>query len=355
MSSDRKSRNGKISILKFLFSILIIAYHLVDYFNNGQIMFPLGYIGVEFFFIVSGFYFCKKSLNYKKVDSKVIGEETFRFILKKIKQFAPYILFLCVISIPVSIFIDKLQIFDINSAISNLFYIPNHDNKVLVIYGITWYICSMIIVQAILFPILLKYRRNYTNVYSFLIVYFLFSYLIINTGEIGNPWVYMPFCLKGILRAMLDMNIGICIYTIIEKIKKIEFTDFSKFLLTTIELLGYGLIFYLATKQSIKYEFIMLLVLSFCLLISLSEKVYLQEISNNKLFYYLEKLSLPMYINQFVIINVYCYVINKFKLSINYILSIIIVSIISIIFAFITVKIISMIKKNKTIKGIFIN
>ena len=50
-----KLHNGEISILKFLFALLILAFHLGGFYDK----FNYGYIGVEFFFIVSGFFFAK--------------------------------------------------------------------------------------------------------------------------------------------------------------------------------------------------------------------------------------------------------------------------------------------------------
>ena len=346
-------RNGKIGFWKFMFSLLIVAYHVASYHNNSS--FCSGYIGVEFFFLVSGYYLCKKCLNYKSIKSSDLGIETFNFIFNKIKKLVPYILVLWIMGIPVSIFIDKFTPYNFITAFSNTIFVPNFDYKLYVIYGITWYIIAMLVVEMFLFPILIKYRKNYAYIFSYLISFLLLSYLMLKYGNISDPWRYSMFTYKGILRAFLDINIGICIYSFIDKFKHIKLTDFSKFTLTIIEIVGYLLVFYLSSKQIYRYEFLMLIILTICLTITFSNEAYLVEFSNNKLFYYLEKLTIPIYINQFIFIKIISYIINKFSLVIPINIIIIINILISIVFAFITNKIISIVNNNKkSIKSIFI-
>ena len=57
-----KRHNGIISFWKFIFSLLIVALHLGIKHPNVLYRFKGGSIGVEFFFIVSGYLFCYKCL-----------------------------------------------------------------------------------------------------------------------------------------------------------------------------------------------------------------------------------------------------------------------------------------------------
>lgn len=56
-----KKRNGNIEILRFLFCIGIVLFHA--WVN------PRGFIGVEFFFIVTGFFLAKKG-GYTKEERR---------------------------------------------------------------------------------------------------------------------------------------------------------------------------------------------------------------------------------------------------------------------------------------------
>ena len=60
---ENKKHNGIISLWKFIFSLVIMIYHAKIFFPEENIpIFRGGYIGVEFFFLVSGFFLAKKAL-----------------------------------------------------------------------------------------------------------------------------------------------------------------------------------------------------------------------------------------------------------------------------------------------------
>ena len=69
MESGKKARNGSLDLMKFVFSIVIVLLHSGNLFGRNK-FFPAGHIGVEFFYIVSGYYMAKSALRYVDVDSK---------------------------------------------------------------------------------------------------------------------------------------------------------------------------------------------------------------------------------------------------------------------------------------------
>lgn len=74
----KEQRYGKISFWKFMFCLLITALHVGELYPESPWIFKAGSIGVEFFFLVSGYFFAKKFIYYK--NSKNLGEETFEFL-----------------------------------------------------------------------------------------------------------------------------------------------------------------------------------------------------------------------------------------------------------------------------------
>ena len=77
---ELKKRNGEIDVLRFVFSIFIVLYHFGDVFKVDIARF--GFIGVEFFFVVSGVLMAR--------TAKLKKEKYVTFISKKIKSFYPY-------------------------------------------------------------------------------------------------------------------------------------------------------------------------------------------------------------------------------------------------------------------------
>lgn len=295
-----KNRFGKISLYKFLFSIMIIVFHVgnvLDY-NKFKFNFGSGSIAVDFFFVVSGFFFCRKYVNYKVKNS--VGEDSFNYFINRTNRFIKYIIILLIIAIPFSIFCLKFNFTSLINAFYKLLYIPHHTKCGSEIFGITWYIVAMILVESMLFPFLIKYKKEFVYIVSPIIIILLGSYLLIRYGHFATPWKMGTILYKGILRSIFEINIGMYLYLISEKINNVKFTKLSKILLLLFEIAGYLSIFVLVNLNNAhrRFDVLMLIIISICILISTNKNMYLYNFCNNKLFYFLEKLSLPMYIYQ---------------------------------------------------------
>lgn len=352
-----KNRFGKISLYKFLFSIMIIVFHVgnvLDY-NKFKFNFGSGSIAVDFFFVVSGFFFCRKYVNYKVKNS--VGEDSFNYFINRTNRFIKYIIILLIIAIPFSIFCLKFNFTSLINAFYKLLYIPHHTKCGSEIFGITWYIVAMILVESMLFPFLIKYKKEFVYIISPIIIILLGSYLLIRYGHFATPWKMGTILYKGILRGIFEINIGMYLYLISEKISNVKFTKLSKILLLLFEIAGYLSIFVLVNLNNAhrKFDVLMLLIISICILISTNKNMYLYNFCNNKLFYFLEKLSLPMYIYQWLIIEIIVFVLTKFNIHLSYLCFSGITIIISIIFGIVVLKLIELYDNNKEkIKSLFI-
>lgn len=352
-----KNRFGKISLYKFLFSIMIIAFHVgnvLDY-SKFKFNFGSGSIAVDFFFVVSGFFFCRKYVNYKVKNS--VGEDSFNYFINRTNRFIKYIIILLIIAIPFSIFCLKFNFTSLINAFYKLLYIPHHTKCSSEIFGITWYIVAMILVESMLFPFLIKYKKEFVYIVSPIIIILLGSYLLIRYGHFATPWKMGTILYKGILRGIFEINIGMYLYLISEKISNVKFTKLSKILLLLFEIAGYLSIFVLVNLNNAhrRFDVLMLIIISICILISTNKNMYLYNFCNNKLFYFLEKLSLPMYIYQWLIIEIMVFVLTKFNIHLSYLCFSGITIIISIIFGIVVLKLIELYDNNKEkIKSLFI-
>mgnify|MGYP005890738681 CR=1 FL=1 len=352
-----KNRFGKISLYKFLFSIMIIVFHVgnvLDY-NKFKFNFGSGSIAVDFFFVVSGFFFCRKYVNYKVKNS--VGEDSFNYFINRTNRFIKYIIILLIIAIPFSIFCLEFNFTSLINAFYKLLYIPHHTKCGSEIFGITWYIVAMILVESMLFPFLIKYKKEFVYIISPIIIILLGSYLLIRYGHFATPWKMGTILYKGILRSIFEINIGMYLYLISEKISNVKFTKLSKILLLLFEIAGYLSIFVLVNLNNAhrRFDVLMLIIISICILISTNKNMYLYNFCNNKLFYFLEKLSLPMYIYQWLIIEIMVFVLTKFNIHLSYLCFSGITIIISIIFGIVVLKLIELYDNNKEkIKSLFI-
>lgn len=311
----KSSHNGIISFWKFAFCIMIIALHLGVSTNVN--LFRAGSIGVEFFFIVSGYLLGKSALK-ENVSEDEIGEKTNKFILKKVARLFPYMLFSWIFAMILYINTNpiKYAAHDVVNSIWDLFFLKNSGLIYRSFLAVSWYISAMLICMIGLYPLILKQKKKFVYVTAPLIV-------ILVGGFIANKYQSIAFngdIYVSMLRALFELSLGVIIYNWSSILKNVEFTKLGRFILTCIEILGFASIFFIVNLENahVKYDFIMILIISMCICIAFSEKTLEYKLFNNKLFYFLENLSLPMYLNQYFAFNLMYFFLNSSYYRIPY-------------------------------------
>ena len=308
----KEKHNGIISLWKFIFACVIVLFHCSSFYQNYNNYFVKGgYIAVEFFFIVSGFYMAKKAF---KKQTKNIGKETIEYIWNVIKKLIPYLAISYIATLIIKIVYDSHKIFEWANSIWNLLLLRQVGFNSLLMNNQLWYLTSMILAIMILYPLLKKYKENFIYIVSPLIILIGLGYLNKNFGWRGLDHAYQiwdKIWYTGTIRAIIEFNIGFIIYLINKKCKKVEYTKTGIAILTITSnfLLALVIIMIQFLDNSKNYDYIMLLFISIAIGIMISEKTKELKILSNKKIYYLEKISMPMYINHIFFIEL----INKLE------------------------------------------
>jgi len=353
-----KRHNGIISFWKFMFSILICSFHLGSLYKGTRFNFAGGSIAVEFFFLVSGFLFCKKYISYNKNNNEEIIEDNIKITWKNIKRFFPYVLFFIIMSVLFTTFALDYDLMDYVYAFYRALLLPTKGPEEILPYSILWYLSALIIIEFIIFPLLVKHKKKYSLYIAPIISFVLLSYLLIKYGNIISPWKKDIFVYKSLVRGYMAINFGIFLYSICEYFKKIDYKRITKIILTIIEQFGYISVFILSNKTSAhnRFDTLILLILAVSVLISFSGNSLLNNFANNKVFYYLEKLSLPMYINNWCVILIVQYVIEKANINISYYIALAITIFVLMLISIIELLLVNKYEKNKEkLKLIFVN
>lgn len=308
----------------------------------------MGYLGVEFFFIVSGYLMAQKALNMKNYKDEDIGKLTWNYIWKKIKVLFPYVLINYLISIVVKSTFRDFKTYQYVRSIWNLLFIDMSGITTTYMLGQTWYISAMLISMLILYPLILKYKKNFIYLGSPVIVLFIGGFLSRNYANLNLPYIWENIIMLGMLRALFEIALGTIIYEVTENIKKFDFTLVGKLTLTAIEILCFTGILLVIYKNSKNYDFIVLLLMTIATTIAFSKNNILYKFYNNKFFYYLEKLSLIIYLDHIWIRDI---VVRHFNQSenIKLLISLILTILISIILEFIMNKLKNMLNKKRNI------
>lgn len=302
-----KKHNGIVSLWKFIFAIVIVFFHTnVLYPDFANPIFRYGYVAVEFFFLITGYYFAKNIFNKEKYNAEKIGEETKIFIFKKIKSFWIPIVIAYILNIILLIIYGQITTDQLVNSIWNVLLLKNVGLGNYRVMGQLWYLTSMLVSFQILYPLLKKYKENFIYLASPLIIVLGLGYMNFYCGNLNivqNHW--SGIVSTSLIRGFVEINIGMVIYFISRSLLKVKYTTFFKVSLTIIG--EYLLIMVLLVTTFIdkagRYDYVMLLMMSIATLIICSEKTFEYRILSNKFTFYLEKISLLIYINHLLFIS----------------------------------------------------
>lgn len=174
--------------------------------------------------------------------------------------------------------------------------------------GVAWYIGAMLVGMMILYPLLVKHKRNFIYIFSPLIVLFTFGFMNkMDGGSYAAADVYYFGLLpKGLLAALGGLSLGTLSYVLSAKLRNVNLTKLSKFLLTTVYITSFVSIFFFACdpRSHYFYDSVMVVLLFVSISITFSNISIFEKVTHNKFVLYLEKLSLPLYLNQMWVMTI---------------------------------------------------
>ncbi len=307
--TKKKSRNGVISLYKFIASVLIVIYHGGALVGTSKFAIStIGYILVDFFFIVSGYFFYQSVLKFKKKKTLNIYKENVRFIIGKIKKFLPYTIISGIISIIIFYLLKVLKLSNVLMSGFNIFLIDMTGLTGYTINGPIWYISSMLIVFFVLLPVVYKLEDKYIYYICPIIVLFGLGYMYKNYSTLNlfrSHW--NSLFLSGTLKAFVEINLGIIVCNLVPLIKKYNETN-KKYKKASI--VAYSSLFIIFTLIVLFYrrigavDYFLLTVITFALTLCFADETMSVKF-DTKIIRYLEKLSLPIFVNQQLFLNLF--------------------------------------------------
>ena len=313
-------KNGKIEVLRFLFCISVIFFHCARILNIpiqvnlGSISFNFfshGYIGVEFFFLVSG-YFMAGSVNKKQSAGACsdLGRETLEFMKHKVWGIFPYHIAAFVILFIFSVIIDSWgvteMIANLYKSIPGMLFLQKFGFNFYNLNSVEWYISAMFIAMLVLYPLCRRFYSMFVRVIAPFGGLYISGMLIFRYGSMSGAsrWVE-GIGFACVLRALAMISLGTCVYEMAKALRERDFTSTVKRIFTTAEILAYGIVFFYVVCDMPGYlEIHCVLLLMGALTLTFSGQTLGTGIFNQGWAYFLGKASLPLYLNQLAALRI---------------------------------------------------
>lgn len=298
-------RNGKIDFLRFIFSICVVLNHakVILTPKTAANLFRGYSFAVEFFFLVSGYLLMASVERAEKSSRLPLSKETGAFLLKKYKSLYPEAAVAYFASFIITCLATKVSpVALFQESWPELFLLTSTGIYGTYVVPVVWYVSSMILCMALLYPLVRKYKDWAICVVLPVAALLVLGYLYRNYETVRDPLKWTGFTVKGNLRAFAELSLGMLCYCVTKKLKNINFSVFGRILLSVAEIAFYGLfIWYMATEVNGMKDFFYLLLLCIAVVISFSQKSLGQRLFNNRVCTFLGKYSLAIYFGHYVI------------------------------------------------------
>lgn len=300
-------RNGTIELLRFVCCVFIVLTHAKHLFPDEVLeqitIRPIrGALGVEFFFLVSGYLMACSAAKYLQShkDNIMIGTATTDFIKRKIMALMPTLL----VAFALSFIVAEISKLHFAPDVIAKDFMQNIWNLLLVevsgFGSITelWYISAMILVMWVLYPFCLKNFDYFTRIIAPLLAIFLLGFIVKTQGSLLNPGKYLEFSYKCLPRAFAEIALGTATYPVIEWLKNKDIKKSTSIFLSVVQLLCWAVVIYIMLFfHDGDYDEFALLLILISVVISFSHKSALADLMDNKISYFLGKLSLTLYLS----------------------------------------------------------
>lgn len=304
-----RKRNGKIELMRFVFTMYVLCFHInlgvwenKKGFTETISFFRHGNLGVEFFFLVSGFLMAATLNRYQEPpkDSTQLTNETLSFLWRKLKGILPYHLFFSAVMGLFMIVAGQYQNLIIGLP-SLLFFNRTGFMAGKAILGVEWYIGSMLTAMIILYPLGRKGGSFFTRVVAPFAGIMIIGWMTKTQGLLSSAGRWDGLTFHCNLRAIAELCLGIACFEVCSAMQRHNFTKFQKFLLSAAEFLGYAFAtFYICSFMPYCYECYVLIVLCISVTISFSQQGLLgkNKLFQHPIFSFLGGITLPIYLIQ---------------------------------------------------------
>lgn len=204
-----KNKNVELELYRFVMAIMIATLHFSEDYAGNHGPFPGGYLGVDFYFILSGFFLMRNYESKKYGDGPF--ESTMLYFKRRLKKLYPPYLIATLLMLLTSWALNGgglvnlfRQIWDIRWQLICCHFLgmPASFNMRSV-----WYISSLLILSWLIFFLISKYKEaflGFAPVFGILLL----AYIARDYGSLSMQGAEISIFNGGMVRGFAEMSLG---------------------------------------------------------------------------------------------------------------------------------------------------
>lgn len=289
----QSSRNGEIDLFRFIFAVIVFSFH----FEYTPAIFKSGYLCVEFFFVLSG-YFLMQHIEKNKNTAINPTITICNYAKNRLKRLYASYFIACVAAYVIRFLVlSDISIRTvINKGIWEILMLQTLGFEFST--TVVWYVSALLIASLILY--LLSYcLKDYFLPVIFFGSIVILSFLCQKNQQLSSM-NNLLIVSDGLLRGLAELSLG-CILFKLTKAFPDSLNKFRKFLFVP-KYLSLAIILYFMTKDAGVKDFSCLIFIVFFIAMLFLDESHIHKAFNHKLCYFLGDISYDFYLNQIIVI-----------------------------------------------------
>ena len=298
-----ENRNAEIDFFRILFAVVVVISHSDGLQPNDLKKFPFvgGYLAVEFFFILSG-YFAVKQVPAFSSRYQMVPVWTWN----KYKRIFTYVIPAVIIHYLINAYITGLSFFDTIKSllygVFEMFLFPMTGLRETFFVLPLWYLSAMLILLPLFYAALLKNKDLFLYVLCPVFALLIYGYYSVTTQHIARWSDWNGLFFMSLPRAWAGLCLGGIVTVITERLLcPLSFNKWGTIFLSGVEIICIGIvIFYMYTRSYRRLDFLCIGLIVILVSIILSEKASIHKIFP-LLFSKISEFSLSLYVSHWTV------------------------------------------------------
>lgn len=294
-------KNRSLEFFRWVLCVIVILHHC-----RGK-QFDGGYLGVDVFFVISGFFLMTHYLSHKKADMDA-WTGALSYLTGRLKRILPQHIFafMCMMLVVLSYtHVCSLQQLLCDSWSELLLLRASGLGTNISISGVNWYLSALLMASYVIYYLLCKHEKWYLYIGAPMLFLAVMGKLYVSKGHL-NVWTEeADFFIWGFWRGLAEMGLG-CLSCVLVRCVKCRIELDSKqlrLLATFFELAVWTIILYQMWIGKNTGDFLVPILAAAVIASMFSFRSYLTWLLDNPLSAVLGWLSFPMFLNQMIFIR----------------------------------------------------